>query len=81
MFNKTIKKNLKIFSKRLAEYEQESGETITMHDFFINVLNYSEDDYMKFTRLEYRVKKRRKEIQNKRLEQRKKYFEKQLNVA
>lgn len=81
MFNKTIKKSIKIFSKRLAEYEQESGETITMHDFFINVLNYSEDDYMKFTRLKPLLEKRRKERQNKRLEQRKKYFEKQLNVA
>ena len=32
----------------LAEYELETGKHITLHDLFVNFLNYTEEDYEKF---------------------------------
>ena len=46
-----IDKNMILFKKlkkALKEYEAEFGKDISLHDFFVNYLNYSEEDYEKF---------------------------------
>ena len=68
--NKKSKETCKKLQKVLNEYNEETGQHIDFHTFFVKVLNYTEDDFISFTKYMKRRKdraerKRRRQEENK----------------
>lgn len=51
----------------IQEYEAETGKHITLHDFFVKVLNYSEEEYTSFLGAKHTKIKKKKSGESKRM--------------
>ena len=58
---KRAKQTIKAFSKRLEEYNSITNSNIDFHTFFVDILNYSEEDYLKLLTVKIKFEKRRKD--------------------
>jgi hypothetical protein len=55
---KRAKQTIKAFSKRLEEYNSITNSNIDFHTFFVDVLNYSEEDYLNLLTVKIKFEKR-----------------------
>jgi len=55
------KQTIKAFSKRLEEYNSITNSNIDFHTFFVDVLNYSEEDYLNLLTVKIKFEKIRKD--------------------
>ena len=58
---KRAKQTIKAFSKHLEEYNSITNSNIDFHTFFVDVLNYSEEDYLNLLTVKIKFEKRRKD--------------------
>ena len=58
---KRAKQTIKKFSKHLEEYNSITNSNIDFHTFFIDVLNYSEEDYLNLLTAKIKFEKRKKD--------------------
>ena len=54
------KQTIKKFSKHLEEYNSTTNSNIDFHTFFVNVLNYTEEDYLNLLNIKTKLEKRKK---------------------
>ena len=66
--SKRAKQTIKKFSKHLEEYNSITNSNIDFHTFFVDVLNYSEEDYLNLltAKIKFEKRKKDKEIPKKR---------------
>ena len=57
---KRAKQTIKKFSKYLEEYNSTTNSNIDFHTFFVDVLNYTEEDYLNLLTTKIKFEKRRK---------------------
>ena len=57
---KRAKQTIKTFSKHLEEYNSITNSNIDFHTFFVDVLNYSEEDYLNLLTVKIKFEQRRK---------------------
>ncbi len=58
---KRAKQTIKAFSKHLEEYNSITNSNIDFHTFFVDVLNYSEEDYLNLITAKIKFEKRKKD--------------------
>lgn len=58
---KRAKQTIKKFSKYLEEYNSTTNSNIDFHTFFVDVLNYSEEDYLNLLTAKIKFEKRKKD--------------------
>lgn len=58
---KHAKQTIKKFSKHLEEYNSITNSNIDFHTFFVDVLNYSEEDYLNLLTTKIKFEKRKKD--------------------
>ena len=63
--NKKSKQTLKNLQKKLDEYIEESGKNISFHNFFVEVLNYTENDFINLIKFINRKKNQKKKSKDK----------------
>ena len=49
------KQTIKKFSKHLEEYNSITNSNIDFHTFFVNVLNYTEEDYLNLLNIKVKI--------------------------
>jgi len=59
--SKRAKQTIKKFSKHLEEYNSITNSNIDFHTFFVDVLNYTEEDYLNLLTAKIKFEKRKKD--------------------